>query len=167
MIRPRTRRDGPGLMALLRDFHRASSYALPWPADPDAFLTPPGTLAAWVAEGGGEVVGGVILRALSDPLPKWAATTGRRAPELAVVSRLYVLPAVRRAGLGRRLLAAAQGEAKRLGRRAIIDVHAEAAASIALYEAEGWRRVATVQAEWQIGSGERAKIHVYLAPEEA
>ncbi|SEJ67739.1 L-amino acid N-acyltransferase YncA [Deinococcus reticulitermitis] len=167
MIRLRTRRDGPALMALLRDFHRASGYALPWPADPDAFLTPPGTLAAWVAEGGGEVVGSVLLRELAEPMPKWAVTTGLGASELAVVSRLYVAPAVRRAGLGRRLLAAAQAEAGRLGRRAVADVHAEAAASVALYQAEGWWRVATVGADWQIGPGERTSIHVYLAPGEA
>ena len=163
MIRPRRDSDLPALCAALQEVHVASNYPSVWPADPAAFLAPPG-LGAWVAELGGEPVGQVTLRPAGEPLPEWITATGLGAAEVAVVSRLFVAPAARGRGLARALFRAAWAEARTLGRRAILDVHVAAAGPIRLYEAEGWVRVATMDAPWRDPDGTSPRMHVYRAP---
>lgn len=163
MVRPRRDDDLPALCAGLREVHVASGYPSVWPADPAAFLAPP-ALGAWVAELEGRAVGQVTLRPADEPLPEWVAATGLGAAEVAVVSRLFVAPAAQGRGLARTLLRAAWAEARTLGRRAILDVHTASAAPIRLYEAEGWVRVATMDAPWRDPDGTAPRMHVYRAP---
>ena len=163
MIRPRRDADLPALCAGLREVHRVSGYPSVWPADPAAFLAPP-ALGAWVAELDGAAIGQVTLRPADEPPPDWVAATGLGAARVAVVSRLFVAPAARGQGLARALLHAAWAEARVLGRRAILDVHTASAAAIGLYEAEGWARVATMDAPWQDPDGTSPRMHVYVAP---
>ncbi|MFK7601526.1 GNAT family N-acetyltransferase [Deinococcus sp. SM5_A1] len=163
-IRPRTDSDFPALMQALSGTHRAAAYPSVWPTDPAAFLAPPLTLGAWVAEVGGVAVGQVVLRVVSEPLPQWIAVTGLLPQDVAFISRLLIAPDHQRHGLARQLFRAAWAGARRLKRRAILDVQTDAAAPVALYDSEGWTRVATLSAPWTGADGRHPQIYVYISP---
>jgi putative acetyltransferase len=60
----------------------------------------------------------------------------------AELKRMYVSPAVRGTGLGRRLVAALEAEARRLGvRRLILETGIRQAAALALYRATGFQPI--------------------------
>src|SRR5436309_15672764 len=60
-------------------------------------------------------------------------------PETAELKRMYVSPSMRGKGLGRRLVAALQAEARALGvRRLVLETGVRQAAAIALYRATGY-----------------------------
>lgn len=163
MIRPRTEADFSALERALRAVHDADGYPSVWPADPRRFLAPP-AVGAWVAEQRGEVVGQVVLRPVADPPPEWVRATGLSPAEAQIVSRLFVLPAARGGGVARALLRTAWAGAQAQGKRAILDVHQRNQAAARLYDAEGWRRVATVDGDWQDPGGAVPRVHVYLSP---
>lgn len=81
---------------------------------------------------------------------------------LAVVGRLLVAPAARRRGAGGALLAHAAREAWKLGRQPVLDVVTDQAGAIALYEREGWRKVAQVRVTFS--TGETVDELVYAGP---
>ena len=63
-------------------------------------------------------------------------------PETAELKRMYVSPAVRGRGLGRRLVAALQAEARALGvRRLVLETGVRQAAALALYRATGFHPI--------------------------
>ena len=166
MIRPRTEADLPALERALREVHKADGYPSVWPADSPTFLAPPLTLGGWVAEFQGEVVGQVVLRPVPDPVPAWVRATGLPPAGVLVLSRLFVAPAGRGQGLGRGLFQAAWSGARALNRRAILDVHHRNRAAARLYEAEGWRRVGTVNGDWLEPDGGVPRVHVYVDPDQ-
>lgn len=167
-LRPRKDADLPALVRLLRQVHDHDGYPSAWPDSPAGFVAPPDELGAWVALGGGEVLGQVVLRhfgaELSEAgaLPAWAALAGLPPERLGLVSRLFVAPAARRQGVAVALLRRAAAEAELLGRRGLLDVVSTSHAAAALYEREGWQRLGTVPAPWN----PQLSVHVYLAPEE-
>ena len=58
------------------------------------------------------------------------------------LKRMYVAPATRGTGLGRRLVAALEAEARRLGvRRLVLETGVRQAAALALYRATGFRPI--------------------------
>lgn len=143
MIRPRHDTDLDACAALLATVHTHSGYPHHWPDNPVRWLTPDGLSAAWVAEADGTVAG-------------HAALCGRE------ISRLYVAPAARGAGLGRRLLHTAEAAATARGLRPVLEVKTTDTAAIALYERLGWHRHGTERQEW--GAGEVVWVHHYAAP---
>ena len=63
-------------------------------------------------------------------------------PETAELKRMYVAPPVRGTGLGRRLVAALEAEARTLGvRRLVLETGVRQAAALALYRATGFRTI--------------------------
>ncbi|MFE6743498.1 GNAT family N-acetyltransferase [Streptomyces tubercidicus] len=142
MIRRRHNGDLDACVAVLAEVHTHSGYPHHWPDDPARWLTPDGLTAAWVAETDGRIAG-------------HAALCG---PE---VSRLYVAPAARGAGLGARLLRAVETEAAARGLRPVLEVKTTDASAIALYERLGWRRRGTERQDW--GGGEWVMVHRYEA----
>ncbi len=96
MIRRRDDGDLDALVAVLAEVHTHSGYPHHWPADPARWLTPGDLTAAWVAEADGAIVG-------------HAALCGRE------ISRLYVAPAARGAGLGGACCAASNRKRRRAG----------------------------------------------------
>lgn len=63
-------------------------------------------------------------------------------PETAELKRMYVAPAARGTGLGRRLVAALEAEARALGvRRLVLETGTRQAAALALYAATGFRPI--------------------------
>ncbi len=63
-------------------------------------------------------------------------------PETAELKRMFVAPAVRGKGLGRRLVAALEAEARALGvRRLVLETGVRQAAALALYRATGFQPI--------------------------
>jgi GNAT superfamily N-acetyltransferase len=79
------------------------------------------------------------------------------------VSRLFVAPELRRAGLGRVLLRHATRHARSLGRRAVLDVGQALSAPVALYESDGWSRVGALHLP--LGPDTVLDLWVYVSPE--
>ena len=78
-----------------------------------------------------------------------------------MLSRLFVAPAARGQGVARSLLTAALTEARVRRRLAVLDVGQDFDGAVALYEAEGWSRVAS---ERQLVGDEAFDVYVYVAP---
>ncbi|MGD3111290.1 N-acetyltransferase family protein [Streptomyces sp. YGL11-2] len=153
MIRRRNDADLDACVAVLAEVHTHSGYPHHWPADPARWLTPDGLVAAWVAEVDGAVAG-------------HAALCGNE------VSRLYVAPGAHGSGLGARLLATVEAEAR--GLRLVLEVKTTNTAAVALYERRGWVRCGTERQEWAVGGAagavkavEAVEVHRYEAPARA
>lgn len=138
-IRPRTESDLDGLVGALAEVAETDGYPTRWPADPAGWLRATDVLGAWVAIDDDEaLLGQITLRRPGDqePVRLWRA---RGEPDDCVlISRLFVVPAARRAGLGRALLDTACARAAELGRRPVLDVVAVNRAAIAMYRRLGW-----------------------------
>ncbi|MBW0089357.1 GNAT family N-acetyltransferase [Pseudonocardia sp. KRD-184] len=157
-VRRRETRDLPGCVAALREVHLADRYPTAWPADPRAWLDPPGTTGAWVAEVGGVLAGHACLVAWADAAV--VARTGVPAERLVAVKRLFSTPAARGGGVGRALLDAAVAHAAQVGRTPWLDV-VDGEPAVAFYERLGWRHVERRPADRTAG---HPVMHVYLAP---
>jgi GNAT superfamily N-acetyltransferase len=162
-IRVRVAQDLPACTEVLRRVHEANGYPGRWPRDPAGWISPAGLMRAWVAETGGAIAGhtglvhgmqaGCVLRA-----------TGRGAGELAVVARLFVDPAARRAGLARELLDTAKAHAVAGGLQPVLDVVEGSHAAIALYERSGWRQAGRERATWTTPAGLTPMLRYYVWP---
>ena len=167
LVRQKAVSDEARCVELMLEVHEADGYPLYLPDDVPAFITPDYEVAAWVAEVAGVVVGHVALhRADVDPtLAAAQRATGLPANRLAVVSRLFTSPRVRRAGVGRTLLRFATQQARQVGQRAVLDVGKTLRAPVALYESEGWQCVDSL--ELHLGDGPPLDLWVYVSPEAA
>jgi GNAT superfamily N-acetyltransferase len=87
-----------------------------------------------VAETGGRIVGTVLLMLAPQP----------NAPHRAEVGKMLVLSALRRRGIGRRLLAAVEGAALAAGRTLLMLDTETGSAGDRLYRACGWQEVGRV-----------------------
>lgn len=162
VLRERAPDDLAACIAVLRDVHVADGYPSNWPVDPPAWLTPCGLLGVWVACCDGTLVGHVAAGRVDDRAdPHLVAASGCPADAIVEVKRLFVAPAVRGLGVGARLLDAATAFAMRRALHPMLEVTAERAAAIALYERTGWERVATNRATWTRASGECPLLHQY------
>lgn len=164
-LRERRGEDLDACVELLRQVHARDGYPVRWPTDPHGWLTPSNLIAAWVVERDGELAAHAVLRgaegtAGADPL---AAATGLPAEQIALIARLFVAPAARRAGLAGLLLERAATESSARHLLLALDVVGSHSAPIALYERAGWRRVATVP--WKpAAGGDEQPLHCYVAP---
>ncbi|MFC8797627.1 GNAT family N-acetyltransferase [Promicromonospora sp. NPDC057138] len=154
------------VVGALRQVHEKSGYPMVWPDDPTAWLTPAGTLDAWVALSDGEVVGHVML--VEGDKVEYAAelveATGVPVTGLAGVSRLFVTPAARRRGVAAALLERLEDTSTRRGRRLVLDVVDDGGPAVRLYERLGWTRVTAGEATWTTPAGTRPKTAAYLSP---
>ncbi len=140
-------------MAVLAAVHKDSRYPVTWPDDPERWLTPRALVSAWVATRDGTVVGHV---ALSDE-PRTGG--GRRG----AIGRLFVDPAERRSGIGRRLLEQAQAGAHERELPVELDVAENGTAAISLYRRLGWRVVGREPISW--GGADATHVLIYRPPE--
>ena len=91
---------------------------------------------------------GAFLVAMSDGLPLGCAALKGSGGPVAELKRLWVAPAARGLGLGRRLTAAIEDAALRLGVTTLrLDTNRTLTEAIALYRAAGWREVPAFNAE--------------------
>lgn len=148
MIRSRREHDLERCVALLREVYEADRYPVIWPADPAAWLSGRTPLRAWVNEApAGRLSGHLSLHATdaSRLRGEWLEALSVRADQVAVVSRFFVSPAVRRQGVGRALMQCAEEHAALHGLQLVLDVAEHNRAAIAFYERGGWRGVGTAE----------------------
>ena len=162
-IRPRRATDLPQCVDALAEVQRADAYPQRWPVDPAAWLDPSDSLAAWVADSDGAILGHVVVTACTDD-PTLAQTIGRPISELARVSRLFVTPAGRGSGLARDLLTQAGSFAVHAGFGLVLDVVDGSANAIAVYEHLGWRLVELRPAVWTTVDGLHPLLRLYVLP---
>lgn len=145
--------------------HESDGYPLYLPDDVPAFITPEYEVEAWVAERDGRIVGHAALHQASvDPtLAAAQRATALPVERLAVVSRLFTSPSLRRAGIGRALLRYATGQATSRGQRAVLDVGQTLTAPVALYGSEGWERIDSL--ELHVAENAVLDLWVYVSPE--
>jgi ribosomal protein S18 acetylase RimI-like enzyme len=118
-----------GFRSLVADTLREFGFEPDPEIDPDLAAPASTYIALWVAVAGGEVVGSVALRDLG-------------GSELEL-KRMYLRPATRGRGIGKRLLAVALEWARANGARVIrLDTSERMEIAQGLYEAHGFRRVA-------------------------
>lgn len=140
-IRSRCATDLDACVATLRTVHEADGYPMNWPADPRAWLDPPGTRAAWVAVDGETVAGHALL-----------TTEGE-------LSRLFVSPSQRGTGIAQALIGTARAA---YGGRLFLEVANEAAS--AFYERTGWTHTGSTTAEWTSPDGSPVTLRRYALP---
>jgi len=92
----------------------------------------------------------------------WASTRDNTESSLAVVGRLFVVPAARRHALGDRLMRAATDYADDHGVRLVLDVMTKDVAAIRLYDRLGWQRIGTTQHD--DGRGRLVPAYCYISP---
>jgi putative acetyltransferase len=127
-IVPYEKRHAAGFRGLVADTLREFGFEPDPEFDPDLDEPQRSYAALWIAELDGEVIGSVALRELGD-----------RALEL---KRMYLRPAQRGRGLGKRLLTTAVDSARARGAVVIrLDTSERMATAQALYEAYGFHRV--------------------------
>ncbi|HUA49306.1 MAG TPA: GNAT family N-acetyltransferase, partial [Solirubrobacteraceae bacterium] len=145
MLRPRRSEDLEPCVALLREVYEADGYPTVWPPDAARWVAGKNTLAAWVVEEHGAILGHLSLRRIDAARsgPMWREALRVPAERLAVVSRFFVSTRARGRGVGSALLTRAEEHAVQRDLRLVLDVAVENRSSIAFYERRGWRRVGT------------------------
>jgi GNAT superfamily N-acetyltransferase len=163
-IRERRADDLDAVVSALARITASDGYPGYPPRDPAAWLSRPDVLRSWVAERDGDLVGHVSLRHSPDhrAIELWCEATGRDPAGCVVLARLFVVPAARGTGLGRRLVAVACAEAERLGRHPVLDVAHDGHAAIRLYERLGWVRLGSYEQPHRYRPTEF--LHCYAAP---
>ena len=152
-IRDREAADLDLCVQVLAKVHRTSGYPTNWPADPARWLTPSGTVLAWVATTTElPVAGHVIVRHLA------STAAGESVAEL---SRLFVSPAARRQGIALTLLAQAVRWATANDLDLVLEVDDQLTAARALYERAGFQLVETGPAAWTSPDGQPVTRHRY------
>src|SRR3954452_17934938 len=136
MVRVRRDDDIEPLIVLLRTVYLAEGYPANWPSDPNRWLRGTFTVAAWVCEERGELVGHLALTK-PDPdraWPQWAQALQVPLERLAVMRRLFVAPNSRRKGVGTELVKIAERTAADRGLPLALDVADHNRAAISFWK---------------------------------
>jgi GNAT superfamily N-acetyltransferase len=154
-----------GCVALLAEVHRADDYPAHWPDDPARWLTPAGSLAAWVAYDGTVALGHVVLAGVDDVADAdLMRSAGRPSSALAQVKRLFVHPATRGRGIARTLLETAARDAFERALHPVLETTADRPETVRFYEGAGWRRIGNAIAQWSMPSGEHPLMQHFEFP---
>jgi GNAT superfamily N-acetyltransferase len=162
-IRVRSDGDLDACVRILETVHRADRYPTYWPDDPASWLSPSAMLGAWVAEDDGRIVGHIVLTAgtAEASASVWASATGLPREQFAAITRFFVSPDTRSAGVGGALLDAACAEAAAHDLRPALDVVETNRDAIHFYERRGWQRV---HSEPWAAAEDGTLLHYYVAP---
>ena len=165
VVRLRRGTDLPDCVRALQAVHAADGYPQCWPAEPAGWLTPVGTIEAWVATGDdGHLAGHVCLvGGVNDPVV--AAEADVATSSLGMVSRLFVAPSDRGRGLGRGLLRALTEYAAAERMPVMLDVVDDGGSAVKLYEQLGWKLVGQRPGGWETPDGARVRLCIYLSPQ--
>jgi ribosomal protein S18 acetylase RimI-like enzyme len=161
-VRTRSAHDLSQCVRILEALHRTDGYPISWPEDPAGWLSPTGTLAAWVAEVGDRIAGHVALRATAADAgaAAWSEATGLPPDGLGSITRLFVSRHDRGAGFGGALLETACAESAARGLKPVLDVTDKDRGAIRVYERRGCRRVDSEP--W--AHAPETMLHYYVAP---
>jgi len=164
-IRERTSSDLPACARALREVHEVDGYPVEGVDDAEGWLLPAGLLNAWVSGTPNKILGHVAICA---PQGEAAVSmlieqTGLAEERIAVMARLFVVPAARGKNLGQGLATAAAAYAWSRDLRVVFDVMAKDKTAIRLYERLGCQRLGTTL--HQFGDGQQVPAYCYVAPE--
>ncbi|MGH3509142.1 MAG: GNAT family N-acetyltransferase [Nocardioidaceae bacterium] len=165
-IRRRTTKDLGACARLLRIVSYQDRYPYHWPDAPRAWLSDGDVIDAWVAEHLGQLLGHVAISRVGTggvSEARWREITARDPSELAAVSRLFVRPRNRGAGIGAALLKTATDEIRGRGLTPVLEVVSINEAAINLYVGQGWRLLA--MDPWG-PNAERLRVFCYAGPKE-
>ncbi|MEE1749134.1 GNAT family N-acetyltransferase [Streptomyces sp. JV184] len=144
VVRPRKTHDLSEAATILTAVHELDGYPVEGVEDPQAWLSPEGLLAAWVAELDGRVVGHVAINSPQpeeEPARLWREKSGEYDSHIGVLARLFVAREARKEAVGKRLMEAATAYARERQLRLVLEVLTKDAAAIRLYERLGWQRI--------------------------
>jgi GNAT superfamily N-acetyltransferase len=146
IVRKRLADDMDACTRLAEFVHQADGYPPYLPGPLSEFIQSRDSIAAWIAQEGGNLVGHVALHTKSsDAVMKLASEIADLPRDrFGIVARLLVSPTARHQGVGRTLLRTAERYARELGLQPILDVAAQFQAAIQLYEACGWTKAGMV-----------------------
>ncbi|WKX21030.1 GNAT family N-acetyltransferase [Streptomyces sp. HUAS CX7] len=163
-VRPFTDDDLSGAAAALVEVHDTDGYPVEGVDDPEAWIKSEDTLAAWVAESGGRIVGHVaVMKPQGEAAADlWVKQSGANLDHVGVLARLFVVQSARKQAAGRRLMEAAVSHAHARGLRLVLDVMVKDASAIRLYERLGWRKIG--ETIHHFGSGETIPAVCYVSP---
>ena len=162
-VRDRRPGDLDAVAAAMVEVNRVDGAPVEDVDDPRGRLDPPGLLHAWVGTLDAAVVGhALVTTAQPDAaaVDAWVEQGGDRATTV-VGGRLFVAPAGRGHGLGRKLARAVTDWAAHHALDLVADVVATDTASIAIYERLGWQRIGSTVHD--IGHGTEVPAYVYVS----
>ncbi|MFF6862949.1 GNAT family N-acetyltransferase [Streptomyces ardesiacus] len=163
IIRPFTDDDLAGAAAALVEVHDTDGYPVEGVNDPEAWIKSEDVLAAWVAEGGGRIVGHVaVMKPQGEGAVDLWVKQSDDADHVGVLARLFVVQSARKQAAGRRLMEAAMSHARTHGLRLVLDVMVKDTSAIRLYERLGWRKIG--ETIHHFGSGETTPAVCYVSP---
>ncbi|MGK5449518.1 N-acetyltransferase family protein [Streptomyces radiopugnans] len=165
VIRPRRDEDISKAAKALVRVHDLDGYPVEGVDQPEAWLTPPKLLRAWVAEAEGSVTGHVAINRPNGEkaVSLWVdQSQDEEEARVAVLSRLFVAPEARGKDAGGGLMRAAMTYAQREGLRLVLDVLSKDTAAIRLYEKLGWQQIGSSTHSY--GNGQRAEAICYVSP---
>ena len=171
-IRQRRSRDFTECEHVLRRGHASDGYPVNWPQDPHRFLSPSDEMEAWVATeadtgtGTGTAIVGHLVLSEGQTERRELADMGHHIDDaVAGVSRFFVRPDARGAGVGAALLATASREAAARGRELMLSVvDTGDTSAVAIYEHLGWRLIASLPLDWATNGAPPFVMHYYAAP---
>ncbi|MFD5938493.1 GNAT family N-acetyltransferase [Streptomyces griseus] len=162
-IRPIQEADVPGAAAALIEVHSTDGYPVEGVDDPEAWITPPGVVKAWVAHRDCVVGHIAIMKAEGEKaVTLWQQQSGEDEAHIGVLARLFVVRSARKHAVGESLMRAAMDYAEENGLRLVLDVMDKDEAAIRLYERLGWQFIGG--ATHQFGDGQQIPAKCYVWP---
>ncbi|WP_405506911.1 GNAT family N-acetyltransferase [Streptomyces cyaneofuscatus] len=162
-IRPIEDADVPGAAAALIEVHATDGYPVEGVDDPEAWITPPGVVKAWVAHREGVVGHIAIMKAEGEKaVALWQQQSGEDEARIGVLARLFVVRSARKHAVGESLMRAAMDYAEENDLRLVLDVMDKDEAAIRLYERLGWQFIGG--ATHQFGDGQQIPAKCYVWP---
>ncbi|WP_101254531.1 GNAT family N-acetyltransferase [Streptomyces barkulensis] len=164
VIRPRQYEDIPEAAKALVRVHDLDGYPVEGVDQPEAWLTPPKLLRAWVAEVEGSVTGHVAINRPNgeEAVSLWVDHSQEEEAHVAVLSRLFVAPEARGKDAGGELMRTAMTYAQREGLRLVLDVLSKDTAAMRLYEKLGWQQIGSSTHSY--GNGRQTEAICYVSP---
>ncbi len=125
--------DSPSARVCLAAYFAELDHRFPGGFDPG----PTGPPDPWLPP-----LGAFLVAISPDGTPTGCAAVTRDGPDTAEIKRLWVAPTARGTGLARRLMAAAEDQARALGAAsARLDTHVSLIEAIAFYRRTGWHEI--------------------------
>lgn len=162
-VRPIEDADVPGAAAALVEVHATDGYPVEGVDHPEAWITPPGVVKAWVADRGGVLGHIAIMKAQGEKaVALWQKQSGEDEARIGVLARLFVLRSARKHAVGESLMRAAMKYAEGNSLRLVLDVMEKDTSAIRLYERLGWHFIG--EATHRYGADQQIPAKCYVWP---
>lgn len=162
-VRSRTEEDVEACVLALRVLYETENYPQGANRDLKYFLTNEKNQRAWVAEHKGKIIGHVSTSTIAaDAAIDLWKTLHLGDNAIALLSRLFVSPEHRNAGVAAKLVNEAVRSSHEQGNRLLLSVTFESKAAIRLYERLGWIKFGETMIP--LGDSTRAAAICFASP---